>query len=296
MTKSVYKYSNNARTTLQSGITSSNTTLFVVSTAAFPSLGTSENFKVTLDDGVGTPEIVSVQGVVSGQLINCLRGQEGTTARSFASGSRVEMRLTAGQISEMLRKQDRLFEIASIESLSSPLTNDSNSYIASSTDPDGGLIVVLRVNDSKWRLINYPHLIQSGATPAGATSGGMSLTGATALLPDFASKVYVIQWTSGAHSGRLRFLTSITSGSIAWATPLPSSPSPGDTYELFRYSKFAQRMPTGGNSDTVFYENSNTITSNYTVTSGKNALSAGPITINTGVTVTVTSPSAWSIV
>lgn len=44
------------------------------------------------------------------------------------------------------------------------------------------------------------------------------------------------------------------------------------------------------------YENSQTISSNYTVTSNKNAMSAGPITVNSGVTVTVGSTSTWTIV
>ena len=44
------------------------------------------------------------------------------------------------------------------------------------------------------------------------------------------------------------------------------------------------------------YENSQTITANYTMTSGKNGMSAGPITINSGITVTVPSGSAWTVV
>ena len=44
---------------------------------------------------------------------------------------------------------------------------------------------------------------------------------------------------------------------------------------------------TGGGSDEVFYENSQTVTTDYTITNGKNAMAAGPITINSGVTVTV---------
>lgn len=43
-------------------------------------------------------------------------------------------------------------------------------------------------------------------------------------------------------------------------------------------------------------ENAQTISSNYTITSSKNALSAGQITINSGVTVTVPSGSTWTIV
>ena len=46
----------------------------------------------------------------------------------------------------------------------------------------------------------------------------------------------------------------------------------------------------------VFYENDQAVTANYTITSGRNAMSAGPITINTGVTVTVPTGSVWTIV
>lgn len=52
----------------------------------------------------------------------------------------------------------------------------------------------------------------------------------------------------------------------------------------------------GGAGNSVFYENDTNVTSDYTITSGKNAMSAGPITINTGVTVTVPSGSTWTIV
>jgi len=53
---------------------------------------------------------------------------------------------------------------------------------------------------------------------------------------------------------------------------------------------------TGGSSDDIFYENGQTVTTNYTLTANKNAMSAGPITINAGVTVVVPSGSAWSII
>jgi hypothetical protein len=53
---------------------------------------------------------------------------------------------------------------------------------------------------------------------------------------------------------------------------------------------------TGGGSDEIFYENGQTITTDYTITNGKNAMSAGPITINTGVTVTVGTGENWTVV
>lgn len=52
----------------------------------------------------------------------------------------------------------------------------------------------------------------------------------------------------------------------------------------------------GGGTDAVFFENDQAVTANYTITSGKNAMSAGPITINSGITVTVPSGSTWVIV
>ena len=53
---------------------------------------------------------------------------------------------------------------------------------------------------------------------------------------------------------------------------------------------------TGGGSDEVFFENGQIVTTNYTITNGKNAMSAGPITINSGVTVTVGTGEVWTIV
>ena len=53
---------------------------------------------------------------------------------------------------------------------------------------------------------------------------------------------------------------------------------------------------TGGGRDEIFYENSQAVTTDYTITSGKNAMSAGPITINNGVSVTVPSGSTYTIV
>lgn len=53
---------------------------------------------------------------------------------------------------------------------------------------------------------------------------------------------------------------------------------------------------TGGGSDEVFYENDQTITADYEVVASKNALTAGPVSINTGVTVTVASGARWVVV
>jgi hypothetical protein len=52
---------------------------------------------------------------------------------------------------------------------------------------------------------------------------------------------------------------------------------------------------TAASAGGAVYENSLTISSNYTMTSSKSGMSAGNITINTGVTVTIPSGSRWVI-
>ena len=55
--------------------------------------------------------------------------------------------------------------------------------------------------------------------------------------------------------------------------------------------------PVGGAStNTVFFENDNSVDVNYSITSGKNAMAAGPIAIKSGITVTVPSGSFLTIV
>ena len=55
--------------------------------------------------------------------------------------------------------------------------------------------------------------------------------------------------------------------------------------------------PVGGAStNTVFFENDKAVAVNYQITSTKNAMSAGPISINAGIAVTVPSGCSWTIV
>lgn len=53
---------------------------------------------------------------------------------------------------------------------------------------------------------------------------------------------------------------------------------------------------TGGGSDEVFYENDQAVTTNYSISASHNAMSAGPITVNNGITVTVPSGVRWVVV
>lgn len=70
-----------------------------------------------------------------------------------------------------------------------------------------------------------------------------------------------------------------------------------DRFEGYANSAWGQlgAGATGGGADNVFFENSLTVTTDYTITAGKSASSTGDITINSGVTVTIPSGSRWVI-
>ena len=53
---------------------------------------------------------------------------------------------------------------------------------------------------------------------------------------------------------------------------------------------------TGGGTDKIFWQNGQTVNFDYTITSGSNAGTFGPVTIGASVTVTVPSGATWTVV
>ena len=53
---------------------------------------------------------------------------------------------------------------------------------------------------------------------------------------------------------------------------------------------------TGGGSDAWALEHDNTITTSYSISSGKNVISAGPLTQNSGATITVPAGTIWRVI
>jgi|SaaInl6LU_22_DNA_1037377.scaffolds.fasta_scaffold24398_3 hypothetical protein len=50
-----------------------------------------------------------------------------------------------------------------------------------------------------------------------------------------------------------------------------------------------------GAVDDIFYENNQEVTSNYTLVATKNAMTTGPVTINSGITVTISTGARWVV-
>ena len=164
-------------------------------------------------------------------------------------------------------------------------------------------------------------------TDAGGTVDGSLTLGASAsILADAlliasatGAEEYITAAVNGAvnlfHNDVSKFSTTAdgvdvtATGSIKIATGTtaerPSSPTTGDfrfnttttAAEIYNGSSFVSvgGGASGGGSDEVFVENDQTVTTNYTITTNRNAMSTGPITINSGISVTVPSGSNYVI-
>ena len=74
-----------------------------------------------------------------------------------------------------------------------------------------------------------------------------------------------------------------------------------DTATMFAYingqwEEITSGGATGGGSNKVFFENDLTISEDYTLTTSTNAGTFGPVSIDSGVTVTVPSGQVWTVV
>jgi hypothetical protein len=98
----VMKFTNNATSTLASGITNSATSLTVATGngALFPTLGAGDYFYCTLANTSGTVEIVKVTAR-STDTFTVTRGQDGTSGVAWNSGDKVELRLVAASLNDI---------------------------------------------------------------------------------------------------------------------------------------------------------------------------------------------------
>jgi len=189
---------------------------------------------------------------------------------------------------------------------------------------------------SSWVWVDYnandPETRYLGKT-GGTMTGALTLSGAPSTSLEAATKGYVdtgdaavlaianaaLPKAGGAMTGDitlnaqsdLRFADTDSSNWVAFQAPatiaanvtwtLPATDASVSGYALKsdgsgQLSWGLAGGAVGTGTDQIFYENDQTITGNYSITAGKNAMTAGPVTVNSGITVTVPSGSSWSII
>ena len=118
-------------------------------------------------------------------------------------------------------------------------------------------------------------------------SGDFSAGTITAALSGNATTATTATNVAGGAANRIVYNTS------AGTTNFAVAPTVSSTYLYWNGSAFAWGAVA---QSTPILENDQTISSNYTLTTAKNGFSVGPVTINSGVTVTVGSGQRWLVV
>lgn len=138
-----------------------------------------------------------------------------------------------------------------------------------------------------------PPVIGSG-TPNAATFTTLNVTGAAI----FESTADFTEDVDFSGTGAIKL-------NVGTTAQRPATPVNGDIrynsdtskYEGYSGSSWGQLGggATGGGADTIFVLNGQTVTVDYTIPTGFNASSVGPITISDGITVTLPASSNWVI-
>lgn len=219
-------YSNNAKTTLSSAVGPSDTAIVVVDGSKFPSPSANEYFLITLELDTQI-EIILITSRSGNTLTIGGRAQEGTVANSFAAGTRAECRVTK----ETLTRMSKAFiPLSGVDALVAPKDCFNDGYICETFDPAGNPVIVVAKDIYTWRYLNYTLVLSASAT-AGTTT---SATATAIPLSGLTTGKYLIQFTSGANSGYVRLLTSITGGVASWTLALPNAVAASDTFEIVK--------------------------------------------------------------
>jgi len=122
-----------------------------------------------------------------------------------------------------------------------------------------------------------------------------TLTTATAHGLATGNTVYITGTTPAAYSGT--FVITVTGTTTFTYTMLSNPAGNASVVGSYTYGNWAQigGGATGAGGDQVFVENGVTVTTSYTLSTSKNAMSVGPITINSGASVTVPTGQRWVI-
>jgi hypothetical protein len=284
------KFTNNATSTLASGIASGATSL-TVSTgqgALFPTLGGSDYFYCTLSNVTNTIEIVKVTAR-STDTFTIVRAQDNTTASAFVTGDKVELRLVAAVLSNTaILDQTNVFSAAQ--------TVNINGTVGATTPAAATVTTLTATADSAFTSTGALQ-ISKGNTAARptASSGMLRFNTQTVQFEGYDGAA----WSSvGGGSTISNDTTTATNVYPLFANATSGTPTTiytGNAKLLYKPStgELTSSIVTAGNG---IHVNSQTVSASYTIAAGYSGMSAGPVTVASGQAVTLSSGSRWVVV
>lgn len=206
-------FANNASTTL---VSDGGSTITVASTALFPSL---YPFYVTLENTALTKEIVKVTSLSSAGVWNVLRAQEGTVHTTFASGSKVEQRLTAGTLNSIMTDKADLSNPIFTGSISIP-TDYSGAVKLVNTN--GGALQYF-VSGVKKADVYYANVTGDNSLNVVIAGNNTTTNSFTIKCTDSAASEMFSYSNSSTGAGVLQFGNRYATSRIKSGSPLPTS-------------------------------------------------------------------------
>lgn len=157
-----------------------------------------------------------------------------------------------------------------VEGVTVPLNSITNTHTAQTIELGHATDTTLSRSASGVLAVEGKDVYMAGGADVAVADGGTGLSTLTANNVILGNGTSAVQFVAPGTNGNV-----LTSNGTTWTSAAPSS---------------AGIIAAG------IFENAQTISTNYAITAGKNGLSAGPITVGSGVVVTVPSGSRWVVV
>jgi hypothetical protein len=231
-------------------------------TYTITSVPTANTFKYTAGTSLTTSGNVSLTTNSTLSVVSPLAANVATFAQDSAFNSTGAVKMSSGTTAQRPTPNTGMLRYNSSTTAFEGFATSNGATVSSMTFVTTTATVVTATDHG---LTNLSYVIVTGATPA-AYNGTFPVT-----VSNTTAFTYTMLSNPGANASPVgSYLSGVWSGIGGGAS--------------------------GGGTNEIFYENDQTVTNDYIIPGTKNAMSAGPITIDTGVTVTVSTGANWTIV